>query len=86
MVIVEPPCSWPLPRQIDPHRFEHADEVHAAVFEETAVLDCEHRVHHYLGDVGVLDHLPLGALFGIEQGGDQLGFQFIGGKISCHGW
>ena len=73
----------PLPRQIDPPRLEHADEVHSAVLEETPVFDGQHRIDHHLGDVGVLHHLAFGALLGVKQRRHQLRFQFVGGKLGA---
>ena len=70
-----------LPGQIDPSRFEHTDEIDAAVLEESPVFDGQHGVHHHFGNVVVLHHLPLGSLFRVEQGGYQLRLQFVGGKI-----
>ena len=71
----------PLPHHIDPYRFEHAGEVHAAVLEESPVFDREHRIYHYFRDVGVLHYLALGTLFGVEQRRHQLRLQLVCGKL-----
>ena len=71
----------PLPRQIDPARLEHADEVHSAVLEESPVFDRQHGIDHHLGDVGVVHHLALRTLFGVEQRRHQLRLQFVCEKV-----
>ena len=48
------------------------------MLEEASVLDRQHRLHHDWRNVVVLDHLPLRALFRVEEGCDQLRLEFIG--------
>ncbi len=45
-------------------------------------FDGDDRVHHNLWNVIVFDDLALRALFGIEQRGDQLRFEFVGAQIA----
>ena len=67
---------------VHPGGFRQADKVHAAVLEESAVFDGQHRIDHQLGNLVIGDQLPLGTLFGIEQGSDHLRFEFVGRKIA----
>ena len=53
---------------VHPGGFRQADKVHAAVLEEAAVFDGQHRIHHQLRNLVIRDQLPLGALLRIEQG------------------
>ena len=57
-----------------------ADVVDAAVLEEAAVFDGEDGLDHARGDAVVGDHAALGAVFVFREGGDELGFELVGGK------
>ena len=68
---------------VDPEGLREAQEVDAAMLEETAVFDGENRVDHHLGNFVVFHDLALGALLGVEQGGNQLRLKFVGGEIAA---
>ncbi len=70
-----------LPHHVDPHRFKHAGEVHAAVLEKSPVFYGHYGIDHHFRNVGVLNYLALGALLVVEQRGYELRLQFIGGKL-----
>ena len=81
MVSVEPPSRLAVPRRhVVEQRAHHADVVHAAVLEEAAVFDGDHRMHQVLRNLVVGDQAALGAVGVFAQAGDQQRLQFIAGQ------
>src|SRR5437016_8115069 len=68
--------------EINPRRFHQAKIIHAIVLKEAAIFNGQDRIHHHLGNIVVLDQLPLGALFRVEQGSHQLRLEFISSKFA----
>jgi hypothetical protein len=54
--------------------------VDAAVLEEAAVLDGQHRLHQILRNLVVGEQAALGAVGVVAQAGDEQRLQFIAGK------
>ena len=64
--------------QVDPRGLSQANVIHSTMLEESSVFDSQHGVHHGFRNIVIGDDLPLGALFGVEQRGNQLWFQLVG--------
>src|SRR6266849_116128 len=56
----------------DPRRLRQTQKVNAAMLEESAIFNREHRIYHDLGDVVVGHQRALGTLSRVKQRSDQL--------------
>ena len=67
-----------LPGYVNPEGLCQTQKIHAPMLEKAPVFDGEHGIDHHFRILVVFHQLPLRALFGIEQCGHQLRFQFVG--------
>ena len=81
MVSVDPPCAfWP-ERTFLNARLHQAAVVHASVFEEPPILNCQYRLHEVRRNFVVGDQPPLCPIDVFPQARDEKRFKFI----ACEG-